>query len=319
MINPIGFVFPGQGSQSVGMLSDIAKAFSEVEESFQEASAVLGYDVWKLVRLGPTEELDKTVRTQPALLAASYAIWQIIQSRKNLPVTLLAGHSLGEYTALVCAKVISFADAIRLVAARGEYMQEAMPIGEGGLAAIIGLEDNDVKAICDKALEPGEVLSPANYNSPGQVVIAGHIKAVERALILAKEQGARMVKLLPVSVSSHCVLMKPAADKLASLLAVMPMQRPMIPIIGNADVAIYETAAEIREGLIKQLYSPVRWVETIRLFSNLGIKHIVECGPGKVLSSLNKRILSEIQLTSTTDAASLHSLLNTHFETQKAS
>jgi [acyl-carrier-protein] S-malonyltransferase len=296
------FVFPGQGSQTVGMLADIATQFPEVEATFTEASAVLGYDLWKLVQHGPAEELDKTIHTQPALLAASYAIWRILKDKNP---TLLAGHSLGEYTALVCANAITFTDAIRLVAARGQFMQEAVPPGQGGLAAIIGLDDATVVEICKNAVEPNEVLSPANFNSPGQVVIAGHLQAVERALVLAKAAGSRLAKVLPVSVSSHCVLMKPAADKLAALLATMTIKQPTIPVISNVDVTFYDSADSIRDGLIRQLYMPVRWVETVQLLADQGISHVVECGPGKVLSGLNKRIVPGLHLSNTAELASL--------------
>jgi [acyl-carrier-protein] S-malonyltransferase len=316
MNKSLGIVFPGQGSQFVGMLGDIAKEFPQVETTFTEASAVLGYDLWQLVQQGPATELDKTARTQPALLAASYAIWQIIKNGTNLQPAMLAGHSLGEYTALVCANAIPFVDAIRLVAARGEYMQEATPPGQGGLAAIIGLDNATVEAICQTSAMAGEVLSPANFNSPGQVVIAGHLSAVERALVLAKEAGARMAKLLPVSVSSHCMLMKPAAERLAVLLATMPIKAPTIPVVSNVDVKIYDSPAAICDGLIRQLYMPVQWVETLQLFSQNGIQHVVECGPGKVLSGLNKRIIADMQLTSTTDVASLRGLLKTTSEMQ---
>jgi len=309
MTTHVAFVFPGQGSQTVGMLAEIAQKHREIEETFAEASEVLGYDLWRLVQYGPAEELDKTVRTQPALLAASYGIWRILEAKNHLKPDLLAGHSLGEYTALVCAESISFKDAVKLVAARGQYMQEAAPVGSGALAAIVGLLDDAVRRICEEASLSGEVLSPANFNSPGQVVIAGHLPAVERALILAKEAGARLAKLLPVSVSSHCVLMKPAAEKLAASLAMLPIELPRIPVVNNVDVAVYSSVDGIRDGLIRQLYMPVRWVEMIELFVDKGISHIVECGPGKVLSGLNKRIVPDIQLTHTADLASLHTLI----------
>jgi [acyl-carrier-protein] S-malonyltransferase len=312
----LGLVFPGQGSQFVGMLADIAREFSEVESTYAEASQVLGYDLWKLVQQGPAEELDKTVHTQPVLLAASYAIWRILESRKQIQPAIMAGHSLGEYSALVCAKALSFADGIRVVAARGQYMQEAVPVGQGGLAAIIGLDDMTIQSICEKSATTDEVLSPANFNSPGQIVIAGHLVAVERALVLAKEAGARMVKLLPVSVPSHCTLMKPAAERLAKLLASISIQQPTIPVISNATVAIYKEANAIREGLIQQLYMPIKWVDTIQLFASMGISQIIECGPGKVLSGLNKRIAPDMQLMSTTDLPSLRALLDAPLETQ---
>lgn len=309
--NTLGIVFPGQGSQSVGMLDDIAREFPEVEATFFEASAALGYDLWQLTQEGPAEVLDNTEHTQPALLAASYAIWRILAKKQNLKPALLAGHSLGEYSALVCAGAITFTDGIRLVAARGQYMQEAAPAGVGALGAIVGLDDATIGFICEKSALAGEVLSPANFNSPGQVVVAGHTQAVERALVLAKEAGAKLVKLLPVSVSSHCVLMKPAAEKLAILLAGTKIETPKIPVVSNVDVTIYENADAIRDGLIRQLYMPVRWVETIQLFAKMGISRIVECGPGKVLSGLNKRIISDLQLTSAADAANLRTLLET--------
>lgn len=297
MTNSLAFVFPGQGSQSVGMLADIARDHAEVEKTFAHASDVLGYDLWKLVQLGPAEELDKTMHTQPALLTASYALWQINQNKNTLRPSLLAGHSLGEYTALVCANAIDFNDAVTLVAARGQYMQDAVPVGQGGLAAIVGLDDAAVQSVCDKAIQAGEVLTPVNYNSPGQVVVGGHIAAVERALILAKEAGARMAKLLPVSVPSHCELMQPAAKRLSELLATITIRPPELPVLNNVDVSFYQNAEAIRDGLTRQLFMPVRWVETIKAFEREGISQIVECGPGKVLSGLNKRIVTtDVQL-----------------------
>jgi [acyl-carrier-protein] S-malonyltransferase len=312
MTNPhLGIVFPGQGSQSVGMLADIAREFPSVEKTFLDASAILGYDLWELVQHGPAEELDKTVHTQPALLAASYAIWQILKTKKELKPTILAGHSLGEYSALVCADAFSFQDGIKLVAARGQYMQEAVPVGVSALGAIVGLDDNEIVSLCEKSKTSDEVLSPANYNCPGQVVIAGHKQAVERALVLAKESGAKLTKLLPVSVSSHCILMKPAAEKLALLLASISIFKPSIPVVSNVDVKIYENADRIRDGLVRQLYLPVRWTETIKQFVDHGVTQIIECGPGKVLNGLNRRIVSDLQLTSAADAANLRSILET--------
>jgi len=312
----LGLVFPGQGSQSVGMLHDVAGEFPEVKDTFIEASQSLGYDLWQLVQHGPAEELDKTVHTQPALLTASYAIWRILKSKKNIQPVMLAGHSLGEYTALVCSNAMAFSDAVRLVAARGEYMQDAAPAGKGALAAIVGLDDAVVESICEKAKLENEVLSPANFNSPGQVVIAGHKMAVERALVLAKESGARLAKLLPVSVPSHCTLMKPAAERLSKLLEQISIQKPTLPVISNVDVTVYDTPDAIRVGLTRQLFMPVRWVETIQTFSKERISCIVECGPGKVLTGLNKRIAPEIPLTNTADLASLQSLLESAFENQ---
>lgn len=311
----LAVVFPGQGSQTVGMLADIARKFPEVETTYSEASSVLGYDLWKLVQQGPVEALDQTVHTQPALLAGSYAIWRILGAKKKIRPVLLAGHSLGEYTALVCAGALQFSDAIRLVAARGQYMQEAVPAGQGALAAIIGLDEATVSELCSKAVLVSEVLTPANFNSPGQVVVAGHTAAVERVITLAKAAGARMAKLLPVSVSSHCALMKPAAEQLQKLLATISIQIPVIPVLSNVDVVIYQDAAAIRDGLVRQLFMPVRWVETIQKFASDGIQHIIECGPGKVLTGLNKRIVTEIQLTPTADLASLQLSLETALQT----
>lgn len=301
-LNHYGVVFPGQGSQSVGMLKDIARQNSLVEKIFEEASQVLNYDLWKLVSEGPAEELDKTTRTQPALLTASYALWKIFSSKKDFAnPTLLAGHSLGEYTALVCANAMNFKEGVKLVAARGEYMQEAVPSGVGALAAIVGLSNEDVNHICQQSILENEVLSPANFNSPGQVVIAGNKSAVERAMILAKEKGAKLVKLLPVSVPSHCDLMKPAAKKLSALLETIQIQTPIFPVLSNVDVKIYQNADEIRDGLVRQLFKPVRWVDSMKFFAEQNIKTIFECGPGKVLTGLNKRIVPDIKLLTVTE------------------
>jgi [acyl-carrier-protein] S-malonyltransferase len=305
----LGIVFPGQGSQSVGMTKDIAEQFPQVQAVFSEASQILNYDLWKLVIDGPAEELDKTVHTQPALLTASYALWQILKTKKNLQPALMAGHSLGEYTALVCANSIAFKDAVRLVAARGQYMQDAVPVGEGALAAVIGIDDAIVQSVCEKAKINAEVLSLVNFNCPGQVVIGGHIAAVQRALVLAKEAGAKIAKLLPVSAPSHCILMKSAAARLAQLLEQIPIQPPAIPVINNVDVMVYNSSEAIRDGLTRQLYMPVRWTDTIRAFATAGISNIIECGPGKVLSGLNKRIAPEMQLANTADQASVQILL----------
>lgn len=303
----LGLVFPGQGSQSVGMLADVAREFPQVTATFAEASTVVGYDLWQVTAEGPAEQLDKTTTTQPALLAASYAIWQILLAEKNIQPALLAGHSLGEYTALVCAGALSFKDAIKLVAARGEFMQDAVPVGTGALAAIVGLDDAIVAEICQKAALT-DTLAPANFNSIGQVVIAGHTAAVERALVLAREAGAKIAKMLPVSVPSHCSLMQPAAERLAKLLQTITIQQPRIPVLNNVDVTVYNSEAAIRDGLVRQLVMPVRWVKTIQVFAQQGITRIVECGPGKVLSGLNKRINAELQLASTADAASIKNI-----------
>lgn len=304
-------VFPGQGSQSVGMLNDIAELYPEVLTCFSEASEVLGYDLWQLVQAGPASELDKTVHTQPALLAASYAIWRILQSKKSLHPAMLAGHSLGEYTALVCAEALNFKDAIKLVAARGQYMQEAVAPGIGAMAALIGLDEATVSAICkDACHSTEEIVTPANFNSVGQIVIAGHKEPVERAMQLAKEKGAKLAVLIPVSVPSHCQLMQPAAERLAELLQHITLHPPKIPVINNVEAKAYSSPESIREGLVLQLYKPVRWVETIQLFIQSHVHQIIECGPAKVLSGLNKRIDKNLQLFTTNDMNNLESLLN---------
>lgn len=305
----LSIVFPGQGSQSVGMLSEIAQQFPEVLQTFSEASDALGYDVWALAQHGPKEELDKTARTQPALLAASVAIYKILQTRMPNKPAVLAGHSLGEYTALVCANAISFQDAIKLVAARGEYMQDAVPQGTGAMAAIIGLDEAVVAEICQAAVLPHEVLSPANFNSVGQIVIAGHKAAVERALPIAKEKGARLSMLIPVSVPSHCALMQPAAERLSALLATIYIQTPAINIINNVNVATYTSPESIKQGLTQQLFSPVRWVETIQALTKSGVTQIIECGPGKVLTGLIKRIDPSLELLTTNDLTGLEAVL----------
>lgn len=308
--NTLAIVFPGQGSQSVSMLADIANQFAEVQQTFDQASHALGYDLWKLVSEGPAEELDKTMHTQPALLAASYAIWRILQTKSALKPALLAGHSLGEYTALVCANALNFQDGIKLVAARGQYMQDAVASGVGAMAAIVGLDEANVAAMCTQAIaDTDEILTPANFNSVGQIVIAGHKAAVLRAITLAKEQGAKLAVLIPVSVPSHCELMRPAAERLAELLKNITLKQPEIPVLSNVDVTPYSTVESIRDGLVRQLYKPVRWVETIQYFSQAGIKTIIECGPGKVLTGLNKRIDKNMQLMTTSDAASLQAIL----------
>lgn len=303
-------VFPGQGSQEVGMLADLAAQFPEVSATFSEASEVLGYDLQALAWSGPAEKLNMTVHTQPALLAASYAIWRILNKHASLSPALLAGHSLGEYTALVCAKALSFPDAIRVVAARGQYMQDAVAPGVGAMAAIIGVDDNVVAALCAEVRESGEVLAPANFNSIGQVVIAGHAAAVQRAVSIAKEKGAKMAVLIPVSVPSHCELMRPAADRLAELLQTITFNAPVFPVLGNADVEIYRDAEQMRAGLVKQLYHPVRWVETIQTMMQQGVTRIIECGPQKVLTGLNKRIDKTLTLQAIGDLNSLTTTIN---------
>ncbi len=289
MTRKIAFVFPGQGSQTVGMLGELGSQFPIISETYAQASERLGYDLWGLVQNGPEEQLNQTEKTQPALLAGSVAIWRLWQDHHGENPILLAGHSLGEYSALVCAGALDFASTVELVALRGRFMQEAVEEGKGAMAAIIGLDEAAVNQICQEAAQ-GQVLSPANFNAIGQIVVAGETAAVQRAIELAKSAGAKMAKLIPVSVPSHCVLMKPAAEHLAERLQTISINPPQIPVINNVDVCCYQEPDEIRSALIRQLYSPVRWVETIELMAKQGVELVVECGPGKVLTGLNKRI-----------------------------
>ncbi len=295
------FIFPGQGSQSIGMLSNLAAHYPVVQETFAEASAVLGYNLWELVQQGPKETLDQTDKTQPALLASSVAIWRIWQRMERTPPVMMAGHSFGEYSALVCAEAISFQDAISLAQDRGRFMQTAVPGGEGAMAAILGLDDETIENVCRKAAQ-GEVVSAVNFNAPGQVVIAGHKTAIERAVIEAKKAGAKKSILLPVSVPAHSGLMKPAADQMAERLANITIHSPKVPVLHNADCCAQHTQAEaIRESLVKQLYYPVNWVKTIQTMIAQGITLFFEIGPGKVLTGLNKRI-SKQSMTYPTDS-----------------
>jgi len=306
----LAVVFPGQGSQTVGMLASVVQ-YNEVQQTFAEASDVLGYDLWQLAQQGPADVLDQTVHTQPALLAASYAMWRVLQIECQFLPAMLAGHSLGEYTALVCAEAISFRDAIKLVAARGEYMQAAVQPGTGAMAALIGLDEVTVASICKEVItSTDEIITPANFNSVGQIVVAGHKAPVERAIILAKEKGAKLAVMIPVSVPSHCQLMQPAAERLASLLETVTIKTTTIPVLNNADVVRYDSPASIRQGLIKQLYLPVRWVEIIQAMVNNKITTVLECGPGKVLTGLNKRIDKQLQCNATNDLTGVSAFLN---------
>ncbi|NBJ32213.1 ACP S-malonyltransferase [Serratia fonticola] len=302
------FVFPGQGSQTVGMLADLAAQFPIVEQTFSDASAALGYDLWQLVQTGPAEELNKTWQTQPALLAASVAIFRVWQQQGgNMPV-MMAGHSLGEYSALVCAGVLDFAAAIRLVELRGKLMQEAVPEGTGAMYAIIGLDNASIAKACEESAQ-GQVVSPVNFNSPGQVVIAGNKEAVERAGAACKAAGAKRALPLPVSVPSHCALMKPAADKLAVALQDITFNAPTVPVVNNVDVRA-ETAPEaIRSALVRQLYSPVRWTESVEFMAAGGVTLLLEVGPGKVLTGLTKRIVDTLTAAAVNDTASLSAAL----------
>ncbi|MCT6875956.1 ACP S-malonyltransferase [Frischella perrara] len=301
-------VFPGQGSQEIGMLKELSEAYPIVQEIFSEASSVLGYDLWNLVQEGSAEKLGQTWVTQPALLAASVAIFKVWQQKEGAKPDFMAGHSLGEYSALVCAGVIDFRDAIKLVELRGKLMQEAVPVGTGAMYAIIGLDNDVVVKACKEAAQ-GQVVSPVNFNSPGQVVIAGNKEAVERAAILCKEAGAKRALPLAVSVPSHCELMKPAADKLAEKLKTISFQEPQYSVINNVDVKIETSAQAIKDALIAQLYSPVRWTEIVEFMANQGTTLLVEMGPGKVLTGLTKRIIKTLSGCSVNDPTSLDAAL----------
>ncbi len=285
----VALVFPGQGSQSLGMLAELAGNFPVVGRTFAEASEVLGYDLWERVQQGPVELLNQTACTQPAMLTAGVATWRCWQQRSDRVPAMMAGHSLGEYTALVCAGAMDFRDAVGLVEKRGQYMQSAVPEGVGAMAAILGLDDAAVQSACAQAAGD-EVVSAVNFNSPGQVVIAGHAAAVQRAMELAKQAGARRALPLPVSVPSHCSLMKPAAEQFATQLAATAISSPTVTVLHNADVASHRDPDAIRAALAAQLYQPVRWVEIIRAMQAAGIGCVVEAGPGKVLAGLNQRI-----------------------------
>ncbi len=303
-MSKFAIVFPGQGSQAVGMLAELGEQYDVVKQTFAEASEALGYDLWALVQNGPVEDLNQTHRTQPALLASSVAIWRVWQELGLEQPANLAGHSLGEYSALVCAGVIDFKQAIKLVELRGQLMQEAVPAGTGAMFAIIGLDDESIAKACEEAAQ-GEVVSPVNFNSPGQVVIAGSKAAVERAGALCKEAGAKRALPLPVSVPSHCALMKPAADKLAVALEEIEFKAPQLPVINNVDVAAETDPAKIKHALVRQLYSPVRWTESVQLMSEQGVEKLLEVGPGKVLTGLTKRIVKTLDAAAVNDVASL--------------
>lgn len=303
-MSKFAIVFPGQGSQALGMLAELGEQHDVVKSTFSEASEVLGYDLWALIQDGPAEKLNETFRTQPALLAASVALWRVWQEQGLAQPELLAGHSLGEYSALVCAGVIDFKEAIKLVELRGQLMQEAVPAGVGAMYAIIGLADDAIAKACEEAAQ-GDVVSPVNFNSPGQVVIAGNKAAVERAGALCKEAGAKRALPLPVSVPSHCALMKPAADKLAVALEAIAFNAPTLPVINNADVATETDPTKIKDALVRQLYSPVRWTEGVEKMSEQGIEKLFELGPGKVLTGLTKRIVKTLTAAPVNDATSL--------------
>lgn len=309
-MSKFAMVFPGQGSQAVGMLGDLATQFPIVEKTFAEASEVLGYDLWDLVQNGTAEELGQTQRTQPALLAASVAIFRVWQEKyPELKPTVMAGHSLGEYSALVCAGVLNFQDAIKLVELRGNAMQEAVPAGSGAMYAIIGLDNQAIINACEQAAnETGEIVSAVNFNSPGQVVIAGTKAAAEKAGELCKAAGAKRALPLAVSVPSHCALMKPAAEKLATALQNIKLNQPLVSVINNVDVAVETDLDAIRNALVHQLYSPVRWTETVEKMAQEGITTLYEIGPNKVLTGLTSRIVKTLSSQAVNDVASLEAV-----------
>jgi len=302
------FVFPGQGSQSVGMMQGWGER-AEVRATFAEASDALGQDLWALVTDGPADLLNQTVNTQPAMLAADVAAWRVWQAAGGATPTLLAGHSLGEYAALVAAGALDFADAIRLVRFRAEAMQAAVPEGVGAMAAILGLDDDGARAVCADAAA-GQVVEAVNLNSPGQVVIAGNKAAVERAMVLAKEKGAKRALPLPVSVPSHSSLMLPAAERLLAHLQSVTINPPSIPVLHNTDVQSHAEPDAIRTALARQLHTPVRWVETVQALQRAGVERVIECGPGKVLAGLTKRIDDSLPALALVDEASLQAALN---------
>ncbi len=305
----LGFVFPGQGSQSVGMLAAMAADYVDIERTFAEASAALGLDLWQLVQNGPEDSLNRTTNTQPAMLTAGVAVWRVWQSRGGPSPDYLAGHSLGEYTALVCAQAIEFKEAVQLVADRGRFMQEAVPIGKGAMAAIMGLDDDAVQQVCEQ-VAAGDILAPVNFNAPGQVVVAGSTAAVERVVDQARSAGARRAVLLPVSGPFHSALMHPAAERMAERLRETEIRNPQIPVIHNSHVEMETDPAAIRDVLVQQIESPVRWVETIQKMMTLGVDTVVECGPGKVLAGLNKRIARDARSLAVSDPDSLATALS---------
>ena len=305
----LAFVFPGQGSQAVGMLHALSAVYPIVRQTFAEASSVLGYDLWSLVSQGPEEQLNATQHTQPAMLTAGVAVWRVWQQQGGPEPLVMAGHSLGEYTALVCADAMAYTDAVALVADRGRYMQEAVPAGQGGMAAILGLEDEQVRDICKRAAQ-GEVLQAVNYNSPGQIVVAGTAAAVARAVAQAKLTGAKHALILPLSVPAHCTLMHPAALRLAERLEKIPLRAPRIRVLHNVHVQAESEPAALRAALVRQIEEPVRWVEIIQKIAADGVDKLVECGPGRVLAGLNKRIVKTMQALPIYDTENLNQALS---------
>ena len=300
----LAMVFPGQGSQSPGMQAGLASEFPQVRDTYGEASDVLGHDLWALVQDGSAEQLSETTTTQPAMLAAGVAAWRCWLAAGGRPATQMAGHSLGEYTALVCAGAVDFPDAVKVVKRRSELMQEAVPVGIGAMAAVLGLDDDKIRELCDEASTIG-VAEPVNFNSPGQVVIAGHAEAVRQAVEFAREHGARRAIVLPVSVPSHSSLMQDAGASLSETLAATPFRRPEISVVGAASGEPYGDAEDIRTRLAAQVYSPVLWVRTVRAMIDAGAERFIECGPGKVLAGLIRRIDKSTPVAYIDDAESL--------------
>lgn len=307
-VSNLAFVFPGQGSQSLGMLSELAASHTEVKHVFEQASHVLDLDLWKMINEGPVDLLNQTQNTQPAMLAAGIATWNVWCQQTDIRPGWVAGHSLGEYTALVASGAILFEDAVKLVAERGRLMQQAVPDGVGAMAAILGLEDERVIQLCTEAAND-EIVSAVNFNSPGQVVVAGNKSAVERVMVTAKDAGAKRALLLPVSVPSHCALMTNAAEKFDEYIQNIEVQSPAISLVHNVDVTAHSAAEVIKSVLIEQLYKPVRWAETIRFIQKQNVDTFVECGPGKVLMGLNKRITKEAKHMALLDPKTLDNVL----------
>ncbi len=311
MSQSLAFVFPGQGSQQLGMLAELAESNPIIEATFAEASAVLGYDLWQLVQEGPAEDLNSTDKTQPALLTAGVALWRLWAEKGGARPAVVAGHSLGEYTALVCAGAIDFTDGVKLVKLRGEFMQQAVPAGSGAMAAILGLSDEAIEQACAQAAQAAQagVVSPVNYNCPGQIVIAGEKAAVEQAIENCKAAGAKRAVPLPVSVPSHCALMRPAAEKLAEALAKVEVRQPEIAVMQNVSAAVPADVEELKSNLLAQLYSPVLWTKSVQAMVAQGVEATIECGPGKVLAGLNKKIHKPLSVVSISEPVGLDQAL----------
>lgn len=307
----IAFIFPGQGSQKVGMLSELSKKYTLIEDNFKKASEILGFDLWDLVQNGPEEKLNQTEFTQPALLVSSYCLWQVALEEGLPKPVVLAGHSLGEYSALLAAGVFDFEQAVRLVSKRGQLMQGAVAEGEGAMAAVIGLTAEQVTALCQEVSQPTSMVAPANFNSPIQVVIAGHQPAVQKAIELAKQKGAKRALLLPVSVPAHCALMKEAAAELEGSFHQMSLHEPEIPVIHNVDLATYTNRNDIQQALLAQLHQPVRWIECVeKIKTEYQVETLIECGPGNVLAGLVKRIDKSIDCYSMGTLETLEQVLS---------